>query len=74
MTEALQIFNDAEVCAMKRKATLWFALFAALLAALAIVLRLMRHGSDDLFEIIGPAAIVLVMIVIMSRDRPVRVR
>lgn len=55
---------------MKRNATFWLALFAALLAAVAIVLRLMRHGTGDLFGIVGPAAIILLMVVIMSHNRP----
>jgi hypothetical protein len=55
---------------VKRNATFWIALFAALLAAVAIVLRLMRHGAGDTFEIIGPAAIILLMVVIMSRNKP----
>ncbi|WP_375399106.1 hypothetical protein [uncultured Sphingomonas sp.] len=53
---------------MKPQTTFWLALFAALLAAVAIVLRLSR-GSGDLFEIVGPAGIILLMLVIMSNNR-----
>lgn len=55
---------------MKQGTTFWLALIAAALAAVAIVLRLLRHGTGDLFEIIGPAAIILLMVVIMSRHKP----
>lgn len=55
---------------MKRNTTFWLALFAATLATAAIVMRLIRHGADDPFEIVGPAGSILLMIVILMRHRP----
>ena len=57
---------------MKSNTTFWLALFAAALAGIAIVLRLMQHGSGDLFGLIGPAGIILLMLMIMSNHRPGR--
>jgi hypothetical protein len=55
---------------VKDKATFWMAVLAVILCVAAIVLRLLNPHGGDYFGLIGPAAIILLMVSIIARHRP----